>query len=395
MGRILWKHETRPVNHRPFINNRHMKKTIVFLLTLLTLVGCGKRTPKELFDHTKSGVVLILNKYYYELKMPNGNSLYFTGISDDGSLENLTGERSEIKSNRQTLSGTGFFIDKQGTIMTNRHVAQPVIDKEAVKDSYNNLVASIKAYYAQQMNELASAYQSLDIEKSNCYSYDYYGTPYEDTEKMQEITNQQNELEAQFNSLQAQRDALNDHVSLDELKISVVCEVGIAYNNTHVGSDNDVFGKNPCVVTKVSGKEDTDLALIQLKDKKTPGEAYVFSTDGKADEGLLDKLIGLFSSHDDDILQIDQQLYMIGYNAGPILANTKKGIQVQMTSGTVTQQPDGDRLLYSIPTVQGSSGSPVIDSKGRLVAVNYAKLAVSDNFNFGIPLNKVQAFLKH
>lgn len=94
-------------------------------------------------------------------------------------------------------------------------------------------------------------------------------------------------------------------------------------------------------------------------------------------------------------MQIDQQLYMIGYNAGPILANTKQGIQVQMTSGTVTQQPDGDRLLYSIPTVQGASGSPVIDSKGRLVAVNFAKLAVSDNFNFGIPLNKVQAFLKN
>lgn len=371
-----------------------MKKTIAFLLMLLTLAGCGKRTPKELFDQTKSGVVLILNNYYYEMKMPNGNSLYFTGIADDGSLQNLTDELSDIKANRQMLSGTGFFIDSQGTIMTNRHVAQPVIDKEAVKDSYNNLVASIKAYYAQQMNALASAYQSLEQEKSNCYNYDFYGTPYEDTQKMQQITARQNELEAQFNSLSQQRESLNDHVSLDQLKISVACEVGIAYNNTQVGSAKEVFTKNPCVVTKVSSKEDTDLALIRLKSGKTPDDAYVFDTDGKAPEGFIDKLVGIFSPHNDNILQIDQQLYMIGYNAGPILANTKKGIQVQMTSGTVTQQPDGDRLLYSIPTVQGSSGSPVIDSKGRLVAVNYAKLAVSDNFNFGIPLNKVQAFLK-
>ena len=64
-----------------------------------------------------------------------------------------------------------------------------------------------------------------------------------------------------------------------------------------------------------------------------------------------------------------------------------------MTSGKITQMPDGERLLYSIPTVQGSSGSPVLDKNGRVVAVNYAKLAVSDNFNFGIPLNKILTFV--
>lgn len=372
-----------------------MKKVILFLLALLALVSSCKRTPKELFDHTKSGVVLILNKYYYKMVLPNGNALYFTGIDSDGSLENLTTDVSEIRANRQMLSGTGFFIDHQGTIMTNRHVAQPVIDKDAVKESYNNLVASIKAYYTQQMDQLAQAYQGLAMEKSDCYSYDEDGTPYEDTEKLDDITNQQDELEEQFNSLRDQRESLNDQVSLDELKISVVCEVGIAYNGTRISTEGDVLGKNACEVTKVSGKDDVDLALIQLKDRKTPDDAYVFDPDGKAADGLIDKIANLFSSHNEDLLQIDQQLYMIGYNAGPILANTKQGIQVQMTSGTVTQQPDGDRLLYSIPTVQGSSGSPVIDSKGRLVAVNFAKLAVSDNFNFGIPLNKVQAFLKN
>ena len=65
-----------------------------------------------------------------------------------------------------------------------------------------------------------------------------------------------------------------------------------------------------------------------------------------------------------------------------------------MTSGKVTQLPDGQRLLYSIPTLQGSSGSPVIDEYGNLVAVNFAKLSGTDNFNFGIPEESIKEFMK-
>ena len=79
---------------------------------------------------------------------------------------------------------------------------------------------------------------------------------------------------------------------------------------------------------------------------------------------------------------------------GPNLAQTRTGIQVQMTGGKVTQLSDGQRVLYDIATVQGSSGSPVIDTEGNLVAVNFAKLNGSDNFNFGIPLKRVKEFMK-
>lgn len=371
-----------------------MKKIIAFLLFALTLVSCSEKTPQELFDESKSGVVLILNEYYYVMKLPNGNSLYFTGIDDDGDLENLAFEYADIKKNRKVMSGTGFFIDKQGTIMTNRHVAQPQIDKTAVKNGYNNLVSAIKALYNIQMNTLSEEYDELERQKSDCYSYDYYGDLCVDSEKMQSIETQQSELKTQYDNLNLQKSSLDDNVSLDELKISAICEIGIAYNNTYVTSDKDFIDKNPCVVTKVSNEENTDLALLQLKNKNTPESAFVFRTDGNVEENFLEQIKDKFSSHDDKVLQIDQSLYMIGYNAGPTLATTKQGIQVQFTSGKVTQLPDGERVLYSIPTVQGSSGSPVIDHKGRLVAVNFAKLAVSDNFNFGIPLNKIANFLK-
>lgn len=174
--------------------------------------------------------------------------------------------------------------------MTNRHVAQPSIDKTAVKESYNNMVASIKAYYAAQMSALSQEYQNLESQKSDCYSYDFYGNAYENTERLQEIASQQSELEEQFNTLNSVRESMDDHVSLDELSITAVCEIGIAYDNTFVNSDRDFLDKNPCVVIKVSDKENTDLATIQLKNKKTPDEAHVFRTDGTIDENVIDKV---------------------------------------------------------------------------------------------------------
>jgi S1-C subfamily serine protease len=138
----------------------------------------------------------------------------------------------------------------------------------------------------------------------------------------------------------------------------------------------------------VSDKEDTDLALLQLESKKTPKEAFVFQFAGEGNKNYFN------GKSSEAKVKIDQQLYMIGYNAGLMLANTQKGISVQMTSGRVTQTPDGERMMYSIPTVQGSSGSPVIDDNGYVVAVNFAKLMGSDNFNFGIPLEKIRGFLK-
>ncbi len=372
---------------------RFFRTLIAPLLAVLLLGGCSekKMTSDELFKKCASGVVLILNEYYYVIHLPNGNDVYFSNF-DGESLLNLTADKSEIMQQRSVLFGTGFFVAKDGKILTNRHVAAPQLDLAEVKQSYKSLLKSIGQLIGYQQQLLSNQYDQLSAQIANSTYYDYYGFPHTDNDAVNRLTAQQQELSQQYGELESMKENLDMDVS--ELKIESVCELGVAYNNTYVTTENDF---KSCVVNKVSDKENVDLALIQLKDKQTPEGAYVFYLPGEAPEkhDFWGKLGALFSSDDAEKtkLTVDQPLFMIGYNAGIQLANTSQGIKAQLTRGNVSQEPDDNRLLYTIPTLSGSSGSPVVDEYGNLVAVNFAKVSDTQNFNFGIVAKRIKEFL--
>ena len=365
----------------------------IILVFIRLLESCSSnKTPQEIFENSKSGVALICNQYYYSLNLPNGNIAYFSGIDREGNLNDFTFDLNEIKKHASIMTGTGFFINKEGFLLTNRHVVQPEVEQEFINKSFNAIIKSLQNLYLQQLSEIKARYQELESQKEECYTYLDGFDEYEiDEEKLQEIENKENNLKQAMTELDDFNKFVTYNFSADKLNIKAHTSICLAYNGATRISENE----NKCKVTKISNEPNVDLAVIRLDSGETPDNAFIFGQKSEEKRTFVGDIKSLFNKKEkkDKSLHIDQELYMIGYNAGPTLAFTNQGLQVQLTSGKITQEPDGSRILYSIPTMKGSSGSPVIDAEGNLVAVNFAKMIESDNFNFGIPLNKISNFL--
>ncbi|MBE6247953.1 MAG: trypsin-like peptidase domain-containing protein [Prevotella sp.] len=378
---------------------------------LFVLAGCKsseptKKTPEELFKECASGVVLIYCESYHSITLPTGQTLYMTGLDENGNAANLTTDEELIKRNCNRMFGTGFFIDSKGDIMTNRHVVDVKMDEFEAQEK---IVASLRRErqtYIDSMEMARQAYAELDEKKRECYSQDFFGNVYvSNQELLQKINIIMAKVEERFNGWRYLCDFISANANPRAIKVKSFSKLGIAYNDTHVEDFDDFLEGSPCTVRKISRRENADLAIIQLKKKQTPEHAHVFDISGMVMKEKESKSIGEYFNQivfgktpmeevEADELRMDQQLYMIGYNHGIAIAQTREGIKAQMTSGKITQLPDGERLLYSIPTMQGSSGSPVLDEDGCLRGVNFAKATLNDDFNFGIPMNLIKNFLK-
>ena len=348
-----------------------------FLVFFILLVSCKQRllpdSSEKLFERYRKAVVLIRNSYYYEVELNEGTKVFFTEIGN-GELSEPYFKEEDAQQNAMVIYGTGFFISKEGLIASNRHVINPINDE-------NNLRSLLKIKFDSYRFGVQNIIEQLSDKITSIENYVSVNYNQLDYASINLLNNHKDSLIYERNRYSV----FNEVVNFDLTTSIVRCKtlyLGVAFDNTFVTRVSDF---KECVLINKSDEADVDLALIQLKDKTTPSNVKTWfdfeNHNPNIAYGTLEK------GEDTNVfrkLKIDTKLYMIGFNHGIDVAKTTEGIKAQLTQGTVSQESDQIKVLYSIPSLSGSSGSPVIDQWGNLVAINFAKVTNSQSFNYGI-----------
>lgn len=355
-----------------------MKKIHFALFCIMALFSaCTNLSDNEIEEMVSTGVVLVQNQSYYEVVLSNGEKLYFTGFDKDGDIEGLEFDEDSVKV--ATSYGTGFFVSNEGQIATNAHVVSNMQADKEVNKSISKVLDGIKTLVALAYKNLQEEYE----EAVDAYNYANYSDDVS-YETFYRIKAYKEELEEKLRNYRQSYNEI-DNIKASDSDVKYHNEISIAYNNTFVTNAKDFVS---CVVTKTD--PDHDLAIVQLKNKKTPEDKYIFEVPEEDPLEVYTFMEDITTSTDEDK---NSRLYMTSFNLGPALALTDEGVKSQFNSGTISQRTDA-RLMYSIPTLPGSSGSPVVNRMAQLVAINYAGLNDTQNFNYGIRVKYLRNLLE-
>lgn len=338
------------------------------LLPLLLLLGWGGYTLYgKLLSHKtptiaemETGVCLILGQgyYYVDLKVSDiqidGHPAvaYFNYDENERIISNLTFDPEKAKV--QGWWGTGFLISDDGLIATNRHVASPIPPQEAAQVLKKSLQET-KDSYQQKVDKLNDKLQILG-------GLSLLNQEYADTRK--ELIKCQEQVRI-FDKL----------INTGEFVVEMKCVTSVAFTNSQIENEDDFIAcSQPKAVGDPGSVTEKDLAIIQIKKKQDiPTDAFVFAVPEK-------------DLMDEDIPD-NYEITVIGYNAGGSIQDMKlqDGLRPQAQHGKINvTSPQKYRISYDAPTIGGSSGSPVINSEGQLIAINNSNVRNAQGLAYGV-----------
>lgn len=279
----------------------------------------GPDVPKDL----RPATVYVYTKYYYTVKL------------EDNPLSEIWDGLIRLESSPFGASGTAFFIDKNGHMGTNRHVALPW---EYRDEKTNNEIRNMVEEWLN--NSVANMKEVHTPDEYKAFQSSYLGN------MIDKRTKTLKEMNAALSRL------LKSPIEISgEVVSRYIGYPGRNYNNPEVEMQR-------CDLIAESGTPEQDIAILQLNTKKTPQEDIEYIFDIK--EFRMDKLEPM-----------EEQLYTIGYPHGLNwgLSKEAKSLEPGIRSVQCSKVPERYNFEFQGESVGGASGSPIFDKKGHLVGV--------------------------
>lgn len=331
-----------PVNVNPYIPNIISVPKMIGLVASILVIVCGvwawigsnpigKVSPKT--THAiENATACVYGGYYYVVTIkddPFKNMIdgwpekWYVGMDGKGELQ-VHLNTKDI--NPIGYTGTAFFISKDGEMGTNRHIAVPWMYRtpKVEENIRQQMEKSRQATGGLLYNLLSSAVNNgtLSVDDANAWLKRYQNSGFE---------------------------IGGTHAFL-----------GVGLNGTKVNNLNDL---QQCQVIAESGDEKKDVALIRLNSRKTPDYIVQMGAIYDIEKSRIDER---------SLKPQDENFTIIGYPLGERISNESfdgKELRPTIHKATLSKTPDDNQIQIQAVGIGGQSGSPVIDSKHRLIGV--------------------------
>ncbi|WP_166444514.1 S1 family peptidase [Dyadobacter bucti] len=320
--------------------------------------SCGiEKASGDLDEMYGSAVVLIRTESVYQLSLNEygAQTVFYLTFNSQTQKTAIYEKKVDAFANSEVTEGTGFFIDRKGRIATNRHVVGTFSQQDK-----RQLMTLMRDYSSEFLRTLRQKEDELVVSIRESYE--------DNIEDLQEQLATTREWIATYNRLFAM---------LDGGSLTEESRVSVAYKNNFSGKSSSYHEVD---VVFQSEDDEVDLAVLQLPNRNTP-------------EQVIEFYVPTYEEAKEIIFEPLDPVVIIGYNLGSEVGETPQGLQAQLLRGNISQAATHPiRIMYNISTESGSSGSPVLDEDGNLLAVNYAG-RINTQLKYGIRIEHLARIL--
>ena len=311
-----------PAGAPKFLKFGGIAAAVVVLLACLVyfIPWPGKNDPRKFIP----AVVYLTAEYQYVVEF------------EDNPLPDDVWDGTYLLPYTKTYTGTAFFVDRQGRLATNRHIAAPW--EYRTKDDDDQIRNTITSF-VQNVTDDRKALKSR-MESEIFKSIVNHGVS-------QVIGDQSRKLDA-INTLLAR-------LSKSSYKIKgKLLNIYVGYPGLYY-SHYDDFAR--CNVLRYSKDKEKDLALLQLNNHQTPEQVTDIFNLEKVYTGKLEPL--------------KDNLYTIGYPNGTAwgIDESTKSLKPSLKKTVCSKEPGRYTFELQESSNGGSSGSPIFNENGQLVGV--------------------------